>query len=209
MNTETELKYALESQKQGEDILKDNFLKEITVPNSSKVIDMKAVYYDDKDGSLAAHRIGYRVRKENDEYIATVKYSDKAGSDGLSRRHEYNIPVDGTYPKPEIFYPVIEDRTRAELFKSLVPEELFTASVLRTLVVVKHGSSEIEIAFDSGRITSEKVPGRFSEICELECELKSGNEEDLLSFGKVLREKFSLSPLDESKMSRGLSLISK
>lgn len=208
MNTETELKYALESEEQGEKILRDDFFSDIIIPNSKRTIDMKAVYYDDSERSLAAKRIGYRVRKENDEYIATVKYSDKAGTDGLSRRYEYNIPVQDTAPHPEIFYDVVEDRQRAEILKSVIPEELFTAAVFRTLMVVRFGESEIEIAFDKGKITSEKAPGRLVPICELECELKSGNEDDLIEFGKVIKGKFSLSALDESKMSRGLGLIS-
>lgn len=208
MNTETELKYALASHEQGEHILACDYLKDIILPGSSTVIDMEAIYYDDIEGSLASKRIGYRVRRENDEYIATVKYSDISGSDGLSRRYEYNIPVNDTVPHPEMFQSIVEDRERAEILKSVVPVELFTTSVIRTIAVVKYGDSEIEMAFDRGKITSKRVPGKHSEICELECELKSGNETDLISFGDILRNEFNLSPLDESKMSRGLSLIS-
>ena len=70
---------------------------------------------------------------------------------------------------------------------------------------VVFGSSVIEAAFDEGIITDGK--DRQIPICELECELKEGNEADLSAFGELLAETFSLAPLSDSKLKRGLSLL--
>lgn len=208
MATESELKYRIESVAAGQEILKSRFIQRICVPGSSEEIQMKAVYYDDSEGLLSSNKIGYRIRKEGNRYVATVKYAALHTGDGFSRRYEYNVDVDGEEANPKIFCGVIEDKNIAKLFGDIKPEKMFTTEFVRDLVLVNYKASVIEVSFDSGSIYSEKSTSSLP-ICELECELKSGSEAELTDFGAALVDEFGLTALNDSKLKRGLQLIKK
>ena len=210
---EVELKYSLLSPGAGEAILAcltgyDGFQQ-----NSRKTLEMRAVYYDDSERTLASAGIGYRVRKENETYIATVKWTDSETGNGLSRRREYNVPVSGENPEPAVFAERLPEKRIREIFRELTAVPLFVTSVRRELAVVQYKGALIEVAFDRGEISSSfhgkgAAGVRPLPIRELECELKSGEERDLTEFGRGLQRKFGLEPLNDSKMKRGLELIS-
>ncbi len=222
MSTETELKYSAVPGIFTDRILCSDMISSGVIENSHSVIDMKAVYYDDAAKTLAGNGIGFRIRKENSQIIATVKYTDESGhtgrsyhesAEGLSRRSEYNLPADNENADPTMFAGIIPNRRVTDILcgLSLIPQ--FTTEFKRELVHVKYKKSVIELSYDCGLIystsasrDSEDVRSSLS-ISEIECELKSGNEADLLEFGDVLASEFDLSPLNDSKLKRGLSLL--
>ncbi len=206
MATESELKYRIDSANAGQEILNSRFIEIRSVPNSGNQIQMKAVYYDDSEGLLSSKKIGYRIRKEGNSYVATVKYANLHTDNGFSRRYEYNVEIENENADPTIFCDVIEDKNIAKLFGKISPKKLFTTEFVRTLVLVNYKASVIEVSFDYGSIYA---PGCASSlpICELECELKSGTESDLTDFGAALIDEFGLTALNESKLKRGLQLI--
>lgn len=206
MSTEIELKYKAESPAAGRAILNSDFINDISIPDSRGSLDMRAVYYDDKDRTLASNGIGCRIRKENDRFIATAKWNSRKDRSGLSKRSEYNAEVKSEAPDFSVFKGIIREKEYEELITGIHPETLFTTEFRRELVLVKYKNSIIEAAFDSGNIqagSKASLP-----ICELEFELKSGSEKELQEFGRVISEKFSLEPLNVSKLKRGLRLIS-
>ena len=206
MSTEIELKYTLESPARGREILNSSLINELCVPGSRSCFNMRAVYYDDKERTLTSKGIGYRIRKENDQFIATVKWNSRIDQSGFSKRCEYNAAVKGEVPDPFSFKDIIQEKEYADLICGIKPEPLFTTEFTRELVLVNYRNSVIEAAFDSGKISAENTAA--VPICELEFELKSGSEEELTEFGQIVSGHFALEPLNDSKLKRGLELIS-
>lgn len=65
-------------------------------------------------------------------------------------------------------------------------------------------SSLLEVSVDSGEIVTEKGS---SPICEVEIELFSGEQEDLLETGQQLVDKYGVVSEKRSKFYRGLVLL--
>ncbi|MDO4481477.1 MAG: CYTH domain-containing protein [Bacillota bacterium] len=206
MSTEIELKYKAESPAAGKSLLNSSFINEISISDSRDFLDMRAVYYDDRNRTLTSGGIGCRIRNENGRFIATVKWNSAKDSSGFSKRCEYNAEVKSEYPDFSVFKEIIQEKEFADLITQIRPEALFVTEFRRELVLVNYRNSIIEAAFDCGNIISES--GASLPICELEFELKSGSEEELQEFGRIVSEKFSLTPLNVSKLKRGLDLIS-
>jgi triphosphatase len=66
------------------------------------------------------------------------------------------------------------------------------------------GISICEVAIDEGEIVTDfgNLP-----ICELEIELFSGEQEDVIQIGKTLAEKYQLTVESMSKYARGWNLL--
>lgn len=64
--------------------------------------------------------------------------------------------------------------------------------------------SLLEVSIDNGTIVTEKGT---SPICEVEIEMFSGEQEDFLSVGDRLAEKYGLVSEKQSKFYRGLLLL--
>ena len=56
-------------------------------------IEMHAVYFDTEDRRLYREGIAFRVRKEGNRLVATLKWNGSS-EDGMHKREEINIPVD-------------------------------------------------------------------------------------------------------------------
>ena len=64
--------------------------------------NMMAIYYDTPDRRLHRERISYRVRREGERYIATIKAQGGA-KDGIHQRLEWNIVQPDAIPIPPAF----------------------------------------------------------------------------------------------------------
>ena len=215
---EIELKYSA-TPEQGRTIFGD------IVGNSGRTvrqIPMEALYYDTWDKSLRDKRLTYRIRKEGDEYVLTIKYgrgSDKAKS-GLHKREEINIPVNADFlKKPGI--DVLEDTPIYKEFdkavggqysddlgvmlpvKKLLPEIKMVYTRLEVDVDLEEGGTAI-LSYDLGKI---EAGGKETPISEVEIELSEGSEEELTAFGQKIIDKYGLEPLNKSKYARGLKLL--
>ena len=212
-NKELEIKFALRDPAQGHVVFGADWTRSLLIPGSVRELPMRAVYYDTPDRRLAAHRVGYRVRKEGPDLISTFKWSPAEETDGLSRRLEYNLPAENEAPDLTPFLPLLQEEPFPEAGGLIrVIEEcreitpLFISDCIRTLGVLSFRSSRIELSMDTGELTA----GRLREdVCELECELLEGEEKDLTDFGAELARRFGLRPLNDSKLKRGLALAGK
>lgn len=166
-------------------------------------IVMKAIYYDTEDGFYRQNKIAYRIRQENDCFIATYK-EGIINVQGVFKRIEVNKVVDSLEPDISVFAEEqdIWEKIKESKIKKFVP--MIITDFVRECISISWRKSIIELAIDEGFVQGgrHKAP-----ICEVELELKSGNIEDLLSLKENLIEKFSVKVSLISKYKRGLLLL--
>jgi triphosphatase len=208
---EIELKYKIRSRKLLEKIERDKLLASITEKGSAAVISMKAAYFDTEDHILMQNDIAFRIRKEGDRLVGTLKWRDRdTGVSGLYARDEVSVPVadDSCFlsPDPYIFKDSREGQAMLEAISGqsliLIFETVFTRRRFR----VDSAGAICEVSLDTGEIIAgdERAP-----IQELEIELFSGSEDELLRIGKRVAEAYDLEPEPLSKFARGRALLEK
>ena len=147
---------------------------------------------------MSKHDIAFRVRLEGEQLIASLKWRGKVER-GLHRREEINVPVDDH----QCYIMPYESDIGKEVIR-LVGESplisLMEMGFLRSRFRVDTGNSIIEVALDMGEILTDR--GNLP-ILELELELYSGEEADLIALGDRLSKSYRLIPFGESKYLRG------
>lgn len=205
---EVEMKYAIPDKAKADAIWEDDYLHQIGDADTRETVYMKAAYFDTEQNTLSKNDIAFRVRMEGNRVVASLKWNGSSDH-GLHRRQEINVPVDDPacflQPSAELFR---ESEAGKELLELLGNEELHSmleTHFLRRRLRVDLGQSIMEVAIDTGDIVTEvgNAP-----ICELEIELFSGEQTDVETLGQVLSGKYDLTPLNDSKYARGLTLIS-
>ena len=204
---EVEMKYLLQDRRQADEILQDEIVQEVQDEGSFETIDMLAVYYDTPDRKLTEAGIAIRVRREGEFYVATMK--DKGMSvGGMHKRQEINVRLSDEEmiknPDVSIFK---ESDSYDKLLEIAGPGKLspvLTMSFERRQVRVDTGNAISVLSFDDGRIeaSNKSIP-----IMEMEIELYTGSEDELMEFGHKIAEKYALQPEDKSKFARGYELL--
>ena len=184
MSREIELKYRF-SEEQIPNLLSDPWLSSMLVSPFSE-ITMESTYFDNTEKALQERQITFRMRRENDATVFTIKTPV-----GANERGEWEIASDS-----------IEDalaRLSAIGAPSLPTGPYVTtaqAKFLRRAARISPScGSEFELSVDVG--TLGPIP-----FCELEIELKNGSKEDLEVFGKELSARYRLIPEPLSKFAR-------
>ena len=204
---EIELKYSIEDDSIIRSIMEDRILTSIEKKNSRETLAMHAVYFDTADGDLRKNHIAFRIRLEGSRYIATLKRRSTAEA-GLHRREEINAPVtDHDFienPSISIFSgdELIDDISAEIADKKLIP--VIEMNFAREEFRIDYKGSIMEISVDQGDIITANGS---CPICELEIELYSGSEEDLVKQGKQLQKSYDLKEENISKYARGLALL--
>ncbi|MDA0665451.1 MAG: CHAD domain-containing protein [Proteobacteria bacterium] len=182
-----------------------------------RVQTLSAIYFDTPDFTLASHRFGLRVRRESGRWVQTFK----AEKDGLARTEiNHILSQRNLQPTPGIDASGLPDRSQlmalgmkktdaARIARPQALRPIFSVRVRRTSWLVTVGASQIEVAFDSGIISTDAAQ---SEILEVELELVCGQRSDLFAATQSLSLFFEaqdqaacLEP--RSKAQRGLMLI--
>lgn len=204
---EIELKYSIEDEQIIGAVMEDYMLASSEKKGSRETLAMRAVYFDTDKGDLRNHGIAFRIRLEGCEYIATVKRGNKS-EEGLHKREEVNIPVTDDdfieYPDISAF---AENAIIADIYdeikdKTLMP--VMEMNFVREKFKVDYEDSVMEVSLDQGDIITA---GGSCPICEMEIELYSGNESDLINLGDIIQKTYELKPENISKYARGLMLI--
>lgn len=203
---EIELKYYLGDNLAKDRILDDKHLADMRNPEGDETLQMRAIYFDTAEGDLRNKKIALRARWENEHIIVTLKWKGSA-VDGLHVRGELNVPADEAYlaePNVEIFRgsEIFEELEEAAGGKKLV--QVMEMDFLRKSIQVDTGASISVISVDEGMIRTAKGD---AEILEVEVELYSGNQEDMIALSEELADKYNLIPCDVSKYQRGLELL--
>lgn len=175
----------------------------ITAPTEQ---DIFSIYFDTPDFILRNHRIALRTRKIGDQWLQTIK-SNGTAQIGLHRHQEWEFPI--ATEKPEL--DQIRDQDLKIFFSdkklrdSLQP--VFTTDFHRTTYLLKPSEKfKLEFCLDTGKIIASN---RTALICEVELELKAGNSQQLMEFGRMLQSlcPFQLIPENASKAMRGFDLL--
>lgn len=206
---EIELKYTVPDKETMEKIWNDNFVSEIEEEGTREDLLMKAAYFDTDDRILSKNDIAFRVRMEGKKTVASLKWNDKDSSiSGLHMREEINVPVsdDACFisPRPDIFKESSEGRDLLEVVGDSPLMNILEMTFVRKSVRLDNGNCICELSLDEGKIIGDKGE---EIIREMEIELFSGEQEDLIEIGDIITEKYNLTPEKRSKYSRGMRLM--
>jgi len=205
-NMEVELKLQLLNTDVGAALPRSTWLRSLLQAGSVTTTHMEAVYYDTPSRLLWKGGFAFRIRKEGERWVATLKGAGQAAG-GLHQRREWNAEVDGSVVKREVFcrMPGAEAVVKLLAGQDEELEPLFQTSFSRWSGLVHPAGSDavIEMALDKGVITAAE---KSEVIAEVELELKAGTAAQLLAFGAVLAKRYPLLPEWRSKYYRGLQL---
>ena len=150
---------------------------------------LQASYFDTADGTLTAHSIVVRLRKEGRRWVQTAK----GPTADLLERLEHNaaLPLQRAGSTPALDL----SRHRGTPVGKLIDKALglkaagnyprldllYGTDIQRITRQVACGTSVVEVALDQGRIFAA---GRSQLICELEIELKQGKPLDAVALAR-------------------------
>ncbi len=199
-NSEIELKLKVADPNEWNAIA--NYVKQLKNCISIEQLDLSAIYYDTVDKLLSKNRVAYRVRRENNQWISTIKGGGSV-TNGIHKRIEYNMPVESGRPDLNVFPRLPVDEVTEAILRQSNLYAVLQTDFTRQAITVTFNESKIEIALDKGKIYAD---GKECPILEVEIELISGREESLLQLGDMLINRFSLEREEYSKFARGLML---
>lgn len=202
MASEIEIKLTMKDEDVLGDILDDERLKKDF--GTFSIISMNADYYDTVDLDLLGHNYVVRIRKENGDWVATLKRRTKELDSGVLVREEWNKPIPAKKLKLDYFPEVKEELLAIIGDKPLV--EIVETDFIRRKLDARYKDSLLEVAVDYGKIISS---GREVPILEVEIELKDGKETDIVPFIEDYLKPYHLLVETESKFSRGVTLFMK
>ncbi|QBQ96586.1 CYTH domain-containing protein [Paraburkholderia pallida] len=174
-----------------------------------RAVRLENIYFDTPSLTLARAKSALRLRRAPEGWLQTFKTVGVAQS-GLHERHEWEMPVAGEALEIERLLQECDEAgvstALTQAAAALIP--LFRTDFTRTLWVLEVDGAQVEAAIDQGEITAD-VNGtlRRAPICEIELELKGGDEAALRTLAKTLTQALpGLAPDDISKAQRGYKL---
>mgnify|MGYP001615878562 FL=1 len=169
-----------------------NALLKALDPKKSKIIQLKAKYYDTEQRLLSQHGVALRQRLEGTRWIQTLK---AAGKSHL-HRFEHNYDLGELEQAPQLDLSIYEHDAEAQqilknaLQNSQEPLKLqFETDIQRTFRVIQFQETDIEESIDVGEVRTGTAQ---REMHEVEFELKSGSVQSLLAFSFEWVKKYQL-----------------
>ena len=169
-----------------------NALLKALDPKKSKIIQLKAKYYDTEQRLLSQHGVALRQRLEGTRWIQTLK---AAGKSHL-HRFEHNYDLGELEQAPQLDLSIYEHDAEAQqilknaLQNSQEPLKLqFETDIQRTFRVIQFQETDIEVSLDVGEVRTGTAQ---REMHEVEFELKSGSVQSLLAFSFEWVKKYQL-----------------
>lgn len=164
---------------------------------NARTITMETTYYDTPDRFLSSRRITLRKRMENGIAVCTLKTPAEKGGRG-----EWECLCDDIY------------RAIPELCKLGAPENMLLLTIAklepicgarftRTAMDIATSAFTAELALDRGILTGGN---REEALCEVELELKSGDQEAMVSYMEAMALQHGLTPETRSKFRRAKAL---
>ena len=191
---EIELKFEIEPQALPK-LLRHRLLKGAG-DHGVRTESLRSVYFDTPDEILRHAGISFRIRNNGSRWVQTIKAGRPSNGLALAR-DEWEKPVDGDEPDFGL-----AKGTALEGFLKLRDAigPRFEIRVERKIVAVTHGTSEIEVALDSGEVVNVGGQERFAEV---ELELKRGDAGDLFRVALLLADAAPLRLSYRTKADRG------
>lgn len=161
------------------------------------MITMETTYYDTPDGALEKLHYTLRRRLENGVSVCTVK----TPMPGIGRG-EWEIQCNSiTEAIPELCKLGAPDNLLTLTAQGVQP--VCGARFTRRAVQMRCGSSDLELALDSGELFAGD---KTQPLCEIEVELKNGSRDDAVLFANLLASQYDLVQEKKSKFRRALDL---
>ena len=160
-------------------------------------ISMETTYYDTPDRALAARHMTLRRRMENGVSVCTVKIPLADGSRG-----EWEILWQDPMTMAAALCDAGAPKELAEWTRGGIAA-VCGAKFTRLARTLRLDGCEVEIALDRGVLLGG---GREEPLCELEVELKSGDDAMAEKFAQALAAEFGLRPEKRSKFKRAQAL---
>ncbi|MCP3708169.1 CYTH domain-containing protein [Paraburkholderia sp. CNPSo 3274] len=174
-----------------------------------RAIRLENIYFDTPALALARAKSALRLRRAPEGWLQTFKTVGVA-QNGLHARHEWEMPVAGEALEIDKLLHECDEAgvstALSDAAANLIP--LFRTDFTRTLWTLEVDGAQVEAAIDQGEVIAE-VNGetRRAPICEIELELKSGDEAALHTLAAELTQALpGLAPDDISKAQRGYKL---
>jgi inorganic triphosphatase YgiF len=157
------------------------------------------VYFDTDDFALREHGVSLRVRKAGGQRLQTIKTNSSA----LITGEEWETEIDCDQPKLELAHGT----ALAPLLTTKLTEQLrpvFETCVERLVIPLHIGDSDIELAFDRGRVAT--VDAKL-ELAEIEIELKHGDRSEVARLAKKLARTVPVTLSVRAKAELGYALL--
>ncbi|AFI86325.1 adenylate cyclase [Aggregatibacter actinomycetemcomitans] len=176
--------------------------------NHFKVVEKQCdflanTYYDTSDQFFTRHKMGLRVRRQQDNYTLTLK-TDGNVSGGLHMRPEYNVTLPDA--KPDLNALIEEHGLQLGNLKNEL-HPIFSTDFERQSWLVQYAPNcQIEVAFDQGNMIAGD---KRQPIREIEFEIKSGELAPFFAFVMdfLTRYEGSVHFYSVSKAKRGYQLV--
>lgn len=179
-------------------------LKKIPLIHALKALSKRttevSVYFDTDKHKPHKNGLMLRVRRIGKRYVQTIKGN---GNAGLFERCEWESEIAAAEPDLSMvrdipLKPLINGKLRRQL------KPMFETRVNRTVYPIAKRAHAIELAIDRGKIDTgvSSLP-----LCELELELKRGNQADLFSVARELVHVLPARLALKSESERGYELI--
>lgn len=164
-----------------------------------QAITMETAYLDTPDGALQKRKWMLRRRLENGQAVTTVKIPLPDGSRGEWETRDSGLTAIETLCK--LGAPIELKQLAQQGW-----EEVCAARFLRLAALVTLPGCSVELALDRG---SFFAGDREQPFCELEVELKAGDEGKAKEFAQSLAGQYKLEPEAKSKAQRAMALRKK
>lgn len=173
------------------------------------VVRLENIYFDTAELALSSAAIALRLRSTPGGWVQTLKTAGTS-RDGVHRRGEWEMPLpERRLDLPALLKACDDASARQTLQAAGSLQPVFTTHFLRTLWRLHLSTTEIEAAIDIGEIRlNDPARSESACICEIELELKHGNEAVLYALAERLRQTLpECMPADISKAQRGYHLL--
>ena len=160
-------------------------------------IQMETTYYDTPDRDFGKLHCTLRCRRENDDYICTLKTPGQNGERG-----EWEMECDSIHTAAPILCKLSgQDRLAALWQAPLIA--VCGARFTRLAATVTCSDCTLELALDQGVLLngSKEIP-----LWEIEIEHKSGDRNETDAFADTLAGEFALEAEPKSKFARARAL---
>ena len=169
----------------------------LSFPAQCEKFQMETTYFDTPKRSFSARKMTLRHRLENHAIVYALKTPLPGNARG-----EWEVNAEDW----ESAISLLLQKGAPDMLRELAEEGLIPvcgARFTRLTLAVHEKDFTAEIALDEGVLTGG---GKEIPLCELEIELKSGQEEAFLSWGRAFAALFGLTECKESKFRRALGL---
>jgi triphosphatase len=176
-----------------------NRLAPLRDAKAAKPATQVSIYFDTDKLALRKKGMMFRVRRDGQRYVQTIK----APGDGLLDRTELETELKDDKPNfGAVRHTELEPLLKKRLRRKLRP--VFETRVRRTTYPLKVRKSQVEVTLDRGEIDT----GNGSRpLCEVEIEFKAGDKTDLFSVAGAIARATSAELAIKSKAERGYEML--